>query len=138
MSGIVGQILGNIMGGQQSGGSAAIAGILQQLLAGNGGGVGSLVSQFQSAGLGNQAQSWVSSGQNLPVSSEQIGSVFSADQIEGWAAQAGTTPDRMRMVLAEALPHAVDHATPQGQIPAPNEAPDLTSLLGKLLGNMTR
>jgi uncharacterized protein YidB (DUF937 family) len=138
MSSFVGQILGNIMGGQQAGNSSAIAGILQQVLAGNGGGVSSIVSRFEAAGLGNQAQSWVSTGQNMPVSADQIGSVFSADQISGWATQAGTTPDKLRAVLAEALPHAVDHVTPGGQVPEPSATPDLSSQLGRLFGNAPR
>jgi uncharacterized protein YidB (DUF937 family) len=68
MSGFIGQILGNMMGGQQAGQPAAIAGILQQLLAANGGGVASVVSRFEAAGLGSNAQSWVSTGENQPVS----------------------------------------------------------------------
>jgi len=38
----------------------------------------------------------------------------------------------MRQVLAQAIPHVVDHATPGGQVPA--QMPDLAGLLGKLLG----
>ena len=125
MSGFIGQILGNMMGGQQAGQPAAIAGILQQLLAANGGGVASVVSRFEAAGLGSNAQSWVSTGENQPVSADQIGKVFSPEQINAWSTQAGTTPEKMCAVLAEALPHAVDHVTPGGQVPAPDAIPDL-------------
>lgn len=138
MSGVFGQLLGSILGGQQEGQSAAIANVLQQVLAANGGGVASLVSRFEAAGLGGQAQSWVSQGQNLPISADQIGTAFSANEIEGWAAQAGTTPDRLRAVLAEALPHAVDHVTPAGEVPAPNAIPDVSSLLGRFFSSATR
>jgi uncharacterized protein YidB (DUF937 family) len=128
MSGLFGQLLSTILGGQQQGQSAAIGNVLQQVLTANGGGVASLLSRFEAAGLGSQAQSWVSTNQNLPISADQIGAAFSANEIEGWAAQAGTTPDKLRAVLAEALPHAVDHVTPAGQVPAPNAIPDLSSL----------
>jgi uncharacterized protein YidB (DUF937 family) len=131
MSGIVNQILGGLMGGAQGNQSTALTGILQQVLSSNGGGVASLMSRFEAAGLGNHAQSWVSSGENMPVSADQIGKVFSAEEIQGWAAQAGTTPDKMSAVLAEALPHAVDHVTPDGQVPEPNATPDLSSLIGR-------
>ena len=135
MSGFIGQILGNMMGGQQAGQPAAIAGILQQLLAANGGGVASVVSRFEAAGLGSNAQSWVSTGENQPVSADQIGKVFSPEQINAWSTQAGTTPDKLCAVLAEALPHAVDHVTPGGQVPAPDAIPDLSSLVSRFFNS---
>ena len=68
----------------------------ERVLTANGGGVASLLSRFEAAGLGSQAQSWVSTGENLPISADQIGAAFSANEIEGWATQAGTTPDKLR------------------------------------------
>ncbi len=133
MSGFLGQILQSVMGGGQQGQGSPMAGILQQVLAvkdGDKEGVAAIISKFQSAGLGSAVQSCVGTGQNAAVSSDQIGSVFSQQQINGWAQQAGTTPDAMRQVLAEALPHVVDHATPGGAVPT--QAPDLSGLLGQL------
>ena len=138
MSGLLGQMLGSIMGGQQGGQPSAIAGILQQVLASNGGGVAALVSRFQTAGLGAQAQSWVSEGENMPVSPAQISQVFSPEQLQGWAGQAGTTPDKLQAVLAEALPHAVNHVTPGGQVPEANATPDLSSLMSRFFGSAER
>jgi uncharacterized protein YidB (DUF937 family) len=147
MSGILGQILGSMLSGQAQGqaaasgaqpGAPALMGILQQVLSANGNGLGSLVSQLQGAGLGSQVGSWVGNGTNQPVTPDQIGQVFSADQITGWAAEAGTTPEAMRQVLAEALPHAVDHVTPAGAVPAQDAVPDFSALLGKLLGGASR
>jgi len=134
MSSLFGQILSNVLAGQQAGHPAAIASILQEILAAKGGGIASLISQFEAAGLGSQVKSWVSTDENIPVSAEQIGTAFPAEQIEAWATQAGTTPDRLRAVLAEVLPHAVDHVTPNGQVPPPNAVPDLSSLIGQFLG----
>lgn len=138
MSGFLGQMLGSIMGGQQGGQPNAIASILQQALASNGGGVAGLISRFEAAGLGAHAQSWVSDGENMPVSSGQIGQVFSPEQLQGWASQAGTTPDKLQAVLAEALPHAVNHVTPGGQVPDANAMPDLSSLVSRFFGNAAR
>ena len=134
MSGLLGQLLGGMMSGQ-SGQPSAITGILREVMAsggGQGGGIAGIVSQFQAAGLGQHAQSWVGTGQNMPLSGDQVGQVFSSDQIDGWAQQAGTTPDKMRDVLAQALPHVVDHATPGGQMPT--QAPDLSAIVGRLFG----
>ena len=130
MSGILGSILGSLS--QRDGQPSALAGVLQQVLTQNGGGLNALLSRFQGAGLGTQAQSWVSTGQNQPISPEHIDQVFSQDEISGWATQAGTTPDKMREVLAEALPHAVNHVTPNGQVPA--QMPDLSALVQQFLG----
>src|SRR5690242_12414271 len=138
MSGFLGQMLGSIMAGQQGGQPNAIAGILQQVLASNGGGVAGLISRFEAAGLGAHAQSWVSDGENMPVSAGQIGQVFSPEQLQGWASQAGTTPDKLQAVLAEALPHAVNHVTPGGQIPEANATPDLSSLMSRFFGSAGR
>jgi uncharacterized protein YidB (DUF937 family) len=135
MSGFLGQILQGVLGGSQQGQGSPIAGILQQVLAvsdGNNQGIAAIISKFQAAGLGQTVQSWVGTGQNASVSADQIGQVFSQQQIEGWAQQAGTTPDAMRGVLAEALPHVVDHATPGGAVP--DQAPDLSAVLGRLFG----
>ena len=132
MSGLLGELLG---GGQQAGKAGLIANVLQQVLPSNGGSIGSLISRFENAGLGEQARSWVSTEQNQPISPQHIEQVFSQDEISGWASQAGTTPDKMRAVLAEALPHAVDHATPDGQVPAAGSTPNLGSLMRNLFSN---
>ncbi len=138
MSGLLGQMLGSIMGGQQGGQPTAITSILQQLLASDGGGVAGLVSRFQAAGLGTQAQSWVAEGDNMPVSAAQISQVFSPEQLQGWASQAGTTPDKLQAVLAEALPQAVNHVTPGGQVAEANAMPDLSSLMARFFGSAER
>ena len=128
--------LGALLGGSNQGGpgqSTAIANVLQQVLSQNGGGIAALISRFTDAGLGDHVQSWVS-GTQQPITADHVDRVFTQDEIANWASQAGTDPDRMRDVLAEALPHAVDHATPNGEIPAPNATPDLSSLVRRFMG----
>jgi uncharacterized protein YidB (DUF937 family) len=135
MSGFLGQILQGVLGGGQQGQGSSIGAILQQVLAvrdGDNQGIGAIISKFEAAGLGQYVQSWVGTGANAPVTADQIGQAFSPQQIEGWAQQAGTTPDALRGVLAEALPHVVDHATPGGAVP--DQAPDLSGLIGQLFG----
>jgi uncharacterized protein YidB (DUF937 family) len=138
MSGFFGQILQGVMSGGQQGQSSPITAILQQVLAvrdGDKQGLAAIISKFQSAGLGQQVQSWVGTGPNAPISGGQIGQAFSPEQIDGWAKQAGTTPDAMRDVLAQALPPVVDHVTPGGEIPSGTpQMPDLAGLLGRLMG----
>jgi uncharacterized protein YidB (DUF937 family) len=132
MSGLVTALLGpsnQAVPGQ----STAIANVLQQILFQNGGGVATLISRFADADLGDHVQSWVSGNQQA-ITPDHVERVFTQDEIADWASQAGTDPDRMRTVLAEALPHVVDHATPNGEIPAPNATPDLSSLVRRFMG----
>lgn len=125
-------ILSGLLGGEKEGSSAVMTDILQQILT-QSGGVSGLISRFQQAGFGDHVQSWMN-GDHLPISGNHIGQVFTDDEIAGWASQAGTDPDKMRAVLAEAMPHAVDHATPNGEVPAQNAAPDLSGLIGRFFG----
>lgn len=133
MSGFLGLLAG------VSGNTGGLANVLTQLV-GNaqgaaGGGLPALLAQLENAGLGNQVKSWVGTGANQPVTPEQLAPAFSAQQVSAWAQEAGTTPDKLLHVLAQALPHAVDHVTPNGQVPPPTAPqPDIASLLTRLLG----
>lgn len=135
MSGLLGQLVGTFLQGQSGAQPSAITGIVQQIVAGSGsgGGVAALVSRFEAAGFGQNAQSWVSTGPNQAVSPDQLSQVFSADEIGNWAKQAGTSPDAILNVLSEALPRAVDHVTPNGQMPP--QTADLAGMLQKLMGS---
>ncbi len=138
MSGFFGQIAGGLM---SASGPAmqALPGLLTQLVGtaqgAAGGGLPALLQQLETAGLGEQVRSWVGGQPNLPVAPEQLGQVFAPEQVQAWAQQAGTTPEALLAVLAQALPHAVDHATPNGEVPPPGTpAPDFGGLLGRLFG----
>jgi uncharacterized protein YidB (DUF937 family) len=120
--------------GMQGGGQAALLQMVLSMLANNGqgGGLGGLMEKFQSAGLGEQMNSWVGTGQNLPVSPEQLGSVFGQDQMSQMAERMGLSTGDLGAQLSQMLPQAVDHFTPGGQAPAGGLG-DLNDLLGQLL-----
>jgi uncharacterized protein YidB (DUF937 family) len=118
-AGGLGDILGQMMGGGQRGGGG-LGDILGQVLGGgggSGGGLGGLLRQFESAGLGDQARSWVSPGQNQPLASDALGRVFGADGLAAIARQAGLSERDTTAGLAQLLPEIIDRATPQGQVP---------------------
>lgn len=92
----------------------------------NNGGLAGLLEKFKAGGLGNVANSWVSSGENLPISAEEVQSVFGAEQIQQMASKAGIAPEALSGKLAELLPQVVDKLTPNGSIP------DQSSLQGGL------
>jgi uncharacterized protein YidB (DUF937 family) len=122
---ILGGALGGGAGGQASQGTAALMQLALQLLAGNagtgersGGGLLELLQQFQQAGLGAQADSWVGTGQNMPISPEQLMQVFGRGRIEQMAASTGMGVDQVSSGLSDLLPQLIDRVTPQGQVEA--------------------
>lgn len=124
-------------GGAQGGGQGGQAALLQMVLGmlannGQGGGLAGLMEKFQAAGLGEQVNSWVGSGQNLPVSPEQLGNVFGQDQMSQMAEKMGLSTGDLGAQLSQMLPQAVDRVTPGGQVPEGGLG-ELGDLLGQLM-----
>jgi uncharacterized protein YidB (DUF937 family) len=115
---LAGQVLGNLAGGQ--GGGQNLQGMLMQMVLGmiqnQPGGLGGLLGKFQQAGLTEQAASWVSTGQNLPISGNQLEAALGADEIGNIAQQLGVSSGEASGALANLLPGLVDRLTPQGQV----------------------
>ena len=86
-------------------------------MGGMGGGLGGLVSQFENAGLGHIAQSWVGNGPNHPVSPDQLQNVFGQQQVQTMADQAGMPRGDFLSQLSQHLPAAVHGMTPDGRLP---------------------
>jgi uncharacterized protein YidB (DUF937 family) len=124
-------------GGAQGGGQGGQAALLQMVLGmlannGQGGGLAGLMEKFQAAGLGEQVNSWVGSGQNLPVSPEQLGGVFGQDQMSQMAEKMGLSTGDLGTQLSQMLPQAVDRVTPGGRVPEGGLG-ELGDLLGQLM-----
>ena len=94
------------------------------------GGISGLIQQFHSNGLGGIVSSWISTGQNLPISAEQIHQVLGSQFVQNFAAKAGISPDTASSSLSQLLPSLVDKLTPNGQVP---EHSDLMSMGSDLL-----
>ncbi len=75
-----------------------------------------LVAQLQQAGLGNQVQSWLGNGANMPVSPDQLRAALGSDQVRQMAQHFGVDPEAALKLLSEHLPTAVDHASPNGTL----------------------
>jgi len=102
----LGDILGSVLGGgagQTGGGSF--------------GGLGGLIEQMQRAGYGDQARSWVGTGQNMSISPGDLGQIFGEGGVDEIARRAGVTPEEAGAGLSELLPEVVDRVTPNGQEP---------------------
>jgi uncharacterized protein YidB (DUF937 family) len=81
------------------------------------GGLTGLIQTFHEKGLGAVVSSWISTGQNLPISAEQIQSVLGNEHVRAFAEKAGVSPEQASSVLAECLPGLIDKLTPNGQLP---------------------
>ena len=133
-SGLLTQFLGTAEGATGGGLQVLITQVLGTTQ-GGAGGIQSLISQFESAGLGEHIKSWVGTGENLPITAEQVNQAIPQEQLAAWAEKFGLPADKISGLLAEVLPHAVDHATPEGTVPPAGAAmPDIASLMGKLMG----
>jgi uncharacterized protein YidB (DUF937 family) len=132
-SGGLGDVLGIVLGG--GGGGGGLGGsVLGGGSSGAGAGLGGLLDQFQRAGFADQAASWVGTGENKPLPADAIGQVFGNDAVADIARQAGVSEADASSGLAQLLPHLVDHLTPNGQMPAPDQLAKGLEALGLRLG----
>lgn len=102
-AGGLGDLIGAVLGGS-SGGAGT-------------GGLGALLTQLQRAGFGEQAQSWVSRGQNAPLPPDAMEQVFGRGGVAEIARHAGISEADATRGLSQLLPEVVDHVTPEGQVP---------------------
>jgi len=107
------------------GSSNPLATGLLQVINNTPGGLSGLVQSFHDKGLGGVAASWVGTGQNLPISADQIQHVLGSDQVKQLAAQAGISPDAAGTALSQLLPTLVDKLTPNGQMPQPSSLKEM-------------
>jgi uncharacterized protein YidB (DUF937 family) len=122
-------LLSGMMGQAQGGQAAAnpLLDIMMQLLSAQGGagvhgggqgGLGALIEQFQHAGLGQQMNSWIGTGQNLPISPDQLMQALGQGRMQEMASSSGMDLGQLSGGLSEFLPKMIDGLTPSGQIPA--------------------
>ncbi|WP_266169070.1 YidB family protein [Dyella subtropica] len=138
LGGLLGGLAGQ-QGGQAGGGSLiSVAGDLIQ----KAGGIEGLTNMLHQGGLGAAAQSWVGSGANQAVSGDQLGQALQSgglgSVLQEAASKLGMDQGQLTDALAQVLPHAVDHLTPNGEVPQGGagglDLGSLASLAGKLFG----
>src|SRR5262249_42878171 len=76
------------------------------------GGLSGLVQQFNKAGFGPQARSWVSTGQNQPISPGDLSQVLGQGEVESMGQQSGLPPKATAGGLAALIPVLIDQLTP--------------------------
>lgn len=83
------------------------------------------MGNLSEGGLADVVGSWIGSGENSPISADQITSLLGSDKISQFASQLGLSQESATSALADALPQVVDQAT--------NED---SSLMGDLLAQV--
>lgn len=81
------------------------------------GGIAGLQQMFQQKGLGDVVSSWVGTGQNLPISADQLHNVLQGGALQELAAKSGMDTTQLAGLFSNLLPHVVDKLTPNGQVP---------------------
>ncbi len=127
-------LLDGILGSLGGGGATCESPLLKmalQLVQENGGLEG-LLAKLQQAGLGDRAASWVGTGENLPVSADELRNALGGGSLADLAGTLGLSQGDALSGLSSMLPTLVDTMTPQGRVPA-----DAGDLLSQVLASMS-
>jgi uncharacterized protein YidB (DUF937 family) len=81
------------------------------------GGISGLQQMFQQKGLGGIVSSWIGTGQNLPISADQLQNVLHGNVLHDIAAKSGMDLGQLGSIFSQLLPNVVDKLTPNGQVP---------------------
>ncbi|GFO68113.1 hypothetical protein GMLC_16920 [Geomonas limicola] len=110
--------LGTLQGqGTQSKGGSLLSGVIEMFSGQSAGGLQGLVSLFQQRGLGDKVSSWVSPGENQPISPEEVKQGLGEDRVRDLAGRSGISEDEAATHLSQHLPDFVDQMTPDGKVP---------------------
>ena len=115
--------LGDLLGAIMGGGSAD--------------GLASLVGKLQQGGLGQEVESWIGHGENMPVAPERLEQAYGRDELAGLAQQFGggaASGGALAGILAQLLPAVINGMTPQGRLP--QSQADMGGGLGGVLGSV--
>jgi uncharacterized protein YidB (DUF937 family) len=139
LDGLLQSVLGQVMSGGRGGMSGAnmpqsANPMLQMVLSmiQQNGGIGGLLQQFEQAGHGQAAQSWVRPGApNAPINADVLQQVLGSGALSQIAQQFGLSPQAAASQMAQALPGVVDHMTPDGVVP-PDHHDQVSQVLAQL------
>jgi uncharacterized protein YidB (DUF937 family) len=112
--------LGSVFGGLAGGNQAQSRNLLLQvalLLLQQNGGLESVLNRFRQGGLRQQADSWVGTGQNMNISTNELQQIFGSSTLRDLASQLGMPAEQAGSTMAQVLPELINQLTPQGRVP---------------------
>nr|WP_281414639.1 YidB family protein [Plastoroseomonas arctica] len=117
-----------------------LGGMFGQLMGGreDGAGLENLLGKLRQQGLGDEVDSWVSTGPNRAVAREQIQAAFGQERLDSAAQQFGMPSGALGGILAQLLPELVNRLTPNGQVPQqlPGGMGGLGGIAASILGGL--
>lgn len=125
-------IVGGLIGGQAGGNSqSALIATALEFINNQPGGLNGLIEKSGAGGAGEIIGSWVGTGENQPISPDTLQNVLGSDVVGSLASKVGIDPSQASSILAQVLPHVVNGATPNGEVPASGQL-DTSNVLGTL------
>ena len=138
---IISEVAGKFGLGDKAG--PLLGALLSTITSSEGGGITGFISKFTGAGMGDLVNSWISSGDNQPISENQLSSVLGNETINDIANKVNIPSSTASSALAFMLPNVVDKLTPDGIVPTSlpdtimNYIGGLTGMLGKGVSGVT-
>ena len=138
---IISEVAGKFGLGDKAG--PLLGALLSTITSSEGGGITGFISKFTGAGMGDLVNSWISSGDNQPISENQLSSVLGNETINDIASKVNIPSSTASSALAFMLPNVVDKLTPDGIVPTSlpdtimNYIGGLTGMLGKGVSGVT-
>ena len=86
------------------------------------GGLRDLIERLRQSGHGGAADSWVSTGPNQELRTEQLEQAIGRDALDTLSQHTGLSKEQLLSRLTTDLPAAVDKFTPAGRLPTEEEA----------------
>ncbi len=119
--GLLGEVVKGLAGKFLGGGTGAQNPLLDMALSlltnPQTGGLEGFVEKFKGKGLSDIMSSWISTGQNLPISGNQIQEVLGSGLIQQFARKLGSSGEEVSGGLASLLPEIIDKLSPNGSLP---------------------
>ena len=84
------------------------------------GNLAGLVQKLSNGGLDQQVKSWLGTGENMPVNSDQLRNALGDQPVQKIGQQTGVPAERILQILAQYLPSAIDQASPNGKLQDPS------------------
>lgn len=78
-----------------------------------------LLDRFREGGFGNEVESWLGTGPNLPMTTEQVMEVIDPMTMSSLASAIGLPASMLPGLIAQYLPLAVDRLSPNGVVEMP-------------------
>lgn len=94
-------------------------GLLDQVAKGmSGTALGDVLDRFRNSGAGAKVDSWVRTGPNEPIGTQEVESAIDEETLSSLVQQTGLSREELITRITQTLPEAVDTLTPNGEMPS--------------------